>query len=564
LIYWFFLYLAANPNNKLKLPVMKKSLTVLLSLLISTGVFAGGLVTNTNQSARYTRLQSRNASTLMDGVYYNPAGVLQLGKGLHFSLNNQVIGQTKSVLNNYAYLSGTPREFLGEVSAPFFPGIYAAFNFGRFSVSAGFNPIGGGGGATYDQGLPSFEIQVADLVPSLASQGIPTTQYAADIFFEGSSVYFGYQLNAAYQIHKMIGIGFGVRLVTASNTYNGFLKDISINPNYPAFGSAYSGGMVLARNFFTDGATTLTTLAGGANQFATGLQTIISAGGGQVLLSNGTAAGLTTAQIAQIQGIIGASGQNPAGITIAQAQGILLAAAPVFTQKANTMTGTAAKTQDMTVDAGQSGMGYTPVISVNISPFKKLNIGLKYEFKTRLELTTTVNNNQGGGIFTEGEKVIADMPAMFAAGIEFSPVKKLLLTASMNYYFDKDVDYDGSETVNINMIDKNFKEFAAGAEINLTKSLSISAGWLGTYTGVNDDYQNDQRYSLNTNSIGGGLGFRITKKIELNLGGQYTIYQEGSKAFNHMLGTNAIPVTETYNKNTWVAAIGLDFSFGGK
>lgn len=543
---------------------MKKSVTFFLGLLIGTGVFAGGLVTNTNQSARYTRLQSRNASILMDGVFYNPAGLTQLGTGFHFSLNNQIIGQTKSVLNDYTYLSGTPKEYIGKVSAPLFPGIYVAFNAGRFSLSAGFNPIGGGGGATYDKGLPSFEMQVADLVPSLASQNIPTTQYSADIFFEGSSIYFGYQLNAAYQVNRMISVGVGLRLVSAANTYNGYMKNISINPNYPAFGSAYSGGMVLASDFFTAGATTLNMLAGGANQFATGLQAIINGGGGQVLLSAGTAAGLSAAQIAQIQQIIGAAGQNPAGISIAQAQGILLAAAPVFTAKATTMTETAAKTQDLAVDAGQSGMGYTPVISVNLSPFKNLNIGLKYEFKTKLELTTKVNNNQGGGIFTDGEKVIADMPAMFAAGIEYSPLKKLLLTASMNYYFDKNVDYDGSETLTINMIDKNFKEFAAGIQYWLTGKLCVSAGWLGTFTGVNDDYQNDQRYSLNTNSIGAGLGFSITKRIELNLGGQYTFYQEGSKSFNHMLGTNSIPMVETYNKNTWVVAIGLDFSFGGK
>jgi len=31
-----------------------------------------------------------------------------------------------------------------------------------------------------------------------------------------------------------------------------------------------------------------------------------------------------------------------------------------------------------------------------------------------------------------------------------------MVTGSANYYFDKDVDYDGSETDNINMIDKNF------------------------------------------------------------------------------------------------------------
>ena len=111
------------------------------------------------------------------------------------------------------------------------------------------------------------------------------------------------------------------------------------------------------------------------------------------------------------------------------------------------MSGYAASTQDLEVDAEETGMGYSPVLSVNFSPIENLNIAFKYEFKTRLELTTKVFDNKGGGVFINGKKVIADMPAMLAAGVEFRPIERLLVTGSANYYFDKNVDYDGSETV---------------------------------------------------------------------------------------------------------------------
>lgn len=541
---------------------MKRILTFFAGSLIAGSLFAGGLVTNTNQSARYTRLQSRNASTAIDAVYYNPAGLTTLGNGFFLSLNNQTVGQSKSVLNNYTYLSGTPKEYIGKVSAPLFPGAYVAFNTGRLSLSAGFNPIGGGGGATYDAGLPSFEMGISDLVPLLASQKIPTTAYSADIFFEGSSTYFGYQVNAAYKVTDWISVAAGVRLVTASNTYNGYLKNIKINPNYPGFGSAYNGSMVFASDFFTSGAVTLNGLSAGATQFVAGLQPIINGGGGGVLLSNGTLAGLSAQQIAQIQGIIGAAGQNPAGLTIAQAQAMLGQVAPAFAANATKMTANAAATQDIYVDAEKTGMGYTPMISVNISPADNLNIAVRYDFQTKLELTTKVNDNKSGGIFTDGSTTISDMPAMLAAGFEYKPFDKLLVSASMNYYFDKNIDYDGSSTLDVNMIDKNFQEYAVGLQYGITDKLCASAGWLGTFTGVNSNYQSDQTYSLNTNSIGAGFGFRIAKMLELNIGGQYTFYKEGTKSFNHLLGTNLVPVMETYNKNTWVVAVGLDFSFG--
>ncbi len=542
---------------------MKKLLFSIIGTLITGTLLAGGLVTNTNQSALYTRLQSRNASTSIDAVYYNPAGLTKLGNGFFLSLNNQTIGQTRSVLNNYTYLAGTPKEYTGMVSAPIFPGAYAAFKAGKFVVSAGFNPIGGGGGATYEDGLPSFEMPISDLVPLLASQGIPTTQYSADIFFEGSSIYFGYQANISYEINEMLSIAAGVRLVTAKNTYSGYLKNIQVNPNYPAFG-AYTGSLVPATTFFTSGATVLGTLAAGASQYATGLQPLVDPYG-TVLLSEAGPYGLSDPAIAQIQQIMGAAGQTPEQIgaaTIAYAQAVLTAAAPVFSGKSAAMTGYAAATQDIEVEAEQTGKGISPILSLNFSPVDNLNIAVKYEFKTKLELTTALIDNKGGGVFTEGQKVVADMPAMLAAGIEFRPVSRLMLTGSMNLYFDKNNDYDGSISDNVNMIDKNFKEFALGAELGLTRKIRLSAGWLGTITGVNELYQNDQRYSTNTNSFGGGVGIRLLPMVDLNIGGQYTMYAEGSKGFNHMLGTIPVPVTETYNKSTWVVGAGLDFFFG--
>ncbi|MFO7619787.1 MAG: aromatic hydrocarbon degradation protein, partial [Bacteroidales bacterium] len=518
-----------------------------------------------NQSALYTRLQSRNASTGIDAVYYNPAGLTKLGDGFFFSVNNQTIGQTRSVLNNYTYLSGSPKEYIGTVSAPMFPSIYAALKAGKFAVSAGFNPIGGGGGATYEDGLPSFEMSIADLVPLLVSRGIPATQYSANIFFEGTSTYFGYQANVSYEINKMLSVAAGVRYVTAKNTYNGALKNIMVNPTYPAFGAGYTGGMVLASDFFTSGATTLTSLAGGATALSALIAGKITGGvDPTTLLTDAATNGLEATQIGTIQAIVTAAGQNPAGINIATAQAIMTAAAPQFTANAGAMAMYSVATQDIEVDAEQTGSGFAPILSLNISPVDNLNIALKYEFKTKLELTTKVFDNKGGGVFTDGQKVIADMPAMFAAGVEFRPIDRLMVTGSMNMYFDKNIDYDGSELLDVNMIDKNFTEYAFGAELGLTKMIRMSAGWLGTFTGVNENYQNDQRYSLNTNSFGGGLGIRILPVLDLNLGFQYTMYSEGTKGFTHLLGTTQVPVTETYNKDTWVVGAGLDFYFGRK
>ena len=65
------------------------------------------------------------------------------------------------------------------------------------------------------------------------------------------------------------------------------------------------------------------------------------------------------------------------------------------------------------------------------------------------------------------------------------------------------------------------------------------------------------RYSANTNSFGGGIGYRISPVIDINLGGQYTIYQDVTKDYTGILGA----YTETYSKQTWLVAAGVDLHF---
>ena len=88
----------------------------------------------------------------------------------------------------------------------------------------------------------------------------------------------------------------------------------------------------------------------------------------------------------------------------------------------------------MEVEAVQKGSGFTPIIGVNISPNEDLNIGLKYEMATKIELTneTVVD---GSGMFTDGAKTRADMPAMFTAGIDYQLSEKLSATTGLHYYF---------------------------------------------------------------------------------------------------------------------------------
>ena len=65
---------------------MKKLLLILTCVLLCPYLLnAGGIVTNTNQSATWVRTMVRDASTGIDAVYFNPAGLVKLNDGFHFS-----------------------------------------------------------------------------------------------------------------------------------------------------------------------------------------------------------------------------------------------------------------------------------------------------------------------------------------------------------------------------------------------------------------------------------------------------------------------------------------------
>ncbi len=313
---------------------MKRLNLFALSLLMgATSVFAGGLVTNTNGSAAWVRTLTRDAALGVDAVYFNPAGTVHLGTGLHLSLSNQTIFQTRTVTSNFPTLIPSPKTYEAELSAPIFPTFYAAYNLDKWSFSAGFNIIGGGGTADFTTGLPDFEIPVSSMVPYMQSQLAPLdafiegatqqnpgfaniTGYNMDASFTGASTYYGIQVGAAYKITEMISVSLGGRYVIANNSYEGALTNITIDAP-AAYGGAQPAGDYMR---------------------------VISS--------------VITPMDADIGAMIGAAADQ-----------------------------LDAQTADQFLKSSQSGSGFTPIIGLNVHLSDRINLAAKYEHHTKIELT---------------------------------------------------------------------------------------------------------------------------------------------------------------------------------
>jgi len=496
-----------------------------LMLVLMMGiVMAGGIVTNTNQSAAYMRTLNRNASTDIDAVYFNPAGLTKLEDGLHLSLSNQSIWQTKTVNNSYPNLNNG--EYVGDVVAPLFPNIYLAYKTGNLVLSAGFEPIGGGGSANYDEGLPSFEKDISDLVPAFQTSGV--TEYDLTASFEGSSIYFGGQFGLSYKINDLISVGVGARYVLAANTYLGSLMDISLN-------NPTLGGWGSPKPYMDGAAATMTTTAAS-------LQPIIDGGAGAYTLADlVTINQLTATQVAQLEGGLQAIGVDPTGLTAAEVQGAFSLAAQTYTAKGVLLD------KGIEVDAKQGGSGISPVLSLYLTPSENLGIALRYEMITKLELENDTKVDDSG-LFTDGAKTNADMPAMFAMGVSFKPMEKLRAELDLNYYFNTGVDWDGKEEY----VDNGY-EVGLAVEYSLNDKMIASVGFSNGNGGATEEYQTDLSYSLKSNTFGLGVAYKVSDNMTINVGGLNTFFQDDEKV--------TATYTEKYAKTTFGFAFGIDYKF---
>lgn len=550
---------------------MRKITMSLFSIVLGCQMVFGGINTNTNQSASWVRMLIRDASTDIDAVYYNPAGLTKLSDGFHISLNNQYITQGKTVTNDYMFLSGTPVDFEGEVKAPIFPGVYAAFKTGKFVISAGFNPVGGGGSADFAAGLPSFEMPASDLVPSLSDYGIDS--YSLKTSFSGTSVYYGIQAGLTYAINDMISVYVGARYVIAKNTYQGTLESIMI-------AGTVAGINPIAPDAFMFG---VASQLSGAALTDESLQPIIDLGGGAADLATAVTNGwLTQAQADQISAgwirFIDPLG-DPSALNIATIQGGYALASPTLDSLSTVATNTGnyfdVLLADQEVDVEQNGTGISPIIGVNISPTENLNIGIKYEFATKLELTNSTATNKGGLIgfdplgagriylFPDGAKTRGDLPALLTLGVSYDIGSKLSLAGGFHYYFDKSADY-GKSLPNEDLIDANNWEAGLGIEYHLNDKLTLSAGYQHNEVGVKAEYHTDLSYSLNANTFGGGARYRLNDMLAINVGLSYSIYTDETVESTHDVGGQGdtfIDFTQKYAKNAMVIGLGLDLSF---
>ena len=440
--------------------------------MASMSAWAGGIITNTNQSVLFLKNPARDAAIGLDGVYSNPAGVAFMPEGFHVAFNWQYAHQTRTITStNPAFALGkknngkSTKEFEGVADAPIIPSLQGAYNKGNWSLQFNLSVPGGGGACEFADGLGSFESVVGNIAAML--QPLGAQGYDMESYMKGLQYYFGVQLGAAYKIYPNLSVYGGLRLLYGDATYKAKINNIMVKTE---------GGYVGFADYLQYSATTIN------NNLD-----------------------LVNAGIAKYQ----AAGMEAPAELIAQ---------QVQLEKTKESLSQLQKYADgVNLLCNQDGVGIAPIIGVHYK-VSNFNFAAKYEFKTQIRMKNESTVNEASEIaavnkFRDGEKVNEDSPALLTIGAQWKPIDVVSLNLGWHHYFDKDANWYNNTQ---DLLRHNTNEFLAGVEWDITPKLNVSCGGQLTRYGMDDAYMNDMSFVVNSYSIGLGFSYKVKENITLS------------------------------------------------
>lgn len=550
--------------------MINKFKTVCLTAAIasSSATFAGGLLTNTNQHVAFNRMMSREASIGIDGVYYNPAGVVFMGEGSHLAINWQAAWQTRTINNDYKLFTKnvnnptTPRDFKGKAVAPVIPSFQYAYNKGRWSFQGNFALTGGGGKCTFDNGLGSFEKIVSEtamgaiglagaidhaanvlLVPGYVrpdqtidrDKFIPMFTsdkafgnkgaYSFNSYMHGRQYYFGLSAGAAYKVTDNFSVYAGLRGIYATCNYYGYVEDIKVG-NMPLYqvldpSKENSANIELSCDQSGIGFTPML-----AVDYKTGRWNF------SAKYEFKTRMRLKNKSVNQLPSIGNLDDNLKNQMNKVLTAKFMQAGLPQEQAIIKAELTSTAVLEDQTV--------------------KATTAGLKQQFDSKIDKAI--------GEYADGKKIAGDIPSLLTVGVGYSPIDELRINVGF-HWFD---DYNATSYNNRNKMLKKrgTLEFNAGVEYDVTKKITVSTGWQNTNYGLTDEYMDDKSFVVGSNSVALGGVYHITKKLDFSVAYFHTFY-------NHMktseTATLAPGVSNTYNSdytrsnNTLAAGVNITF-----
>jgi long-subunit fatty acid transport protein len=292
--------------------------------------------------------------------------------------------------------------------------------------------------------------------------------YSANSNMSGQSYYYGYTLGAAYKINDHWSVYGGARLLYGTTKYYGYVNNI------------------------------------------------------RIVTPQGQDLGAWMRQNAQnpyVQGVLSHLFNDPAeAIQDNKVSGLLTASTALVDDMLK---------EGISLNCTQDGYGVAPIIGVDFKT-GNFNFAAKYEFKTRMRLENKANNSSLAKLipsldrFADGIKEAEDVPALLTLGAQWSIIPTVRVSAGWHHFFDKDARMH--QDVNRHL-DGDTNEYLFGAEWDVSKRFTVSAGGQRTVYGLSDEFMDDISFSVSSTSFGLGCSVKLSQSVKINLAYFWTNYQ---------------------------------------
>ncbi len=211
------------------------------------------------------------------------------------------------------------------------------------------------------------------------------------------------------------------------------------------------------------------------------------------------------------------------------------------------------------VDYEWDAQGVGAIFGFNFTPSRDTTIAARYESKTSLRYSYTVNKDNLGVLaqrgITNGATKNEDHPATLGLGVSQRLHPKLRMETNLTYYFNKDADWEGAEKYFNNGFDAGL-----AVEYAITPELLGSIGYMYTKNGIKSKHANNitinlpENPNLDSHSVGLGGAYAVTPNLDLNLGAGAVFYIDDDISVQ---GIGDV----TYEKTIYFGAFGVQYKF---
>lgn len=223
------------------------------------------------------------------------------------------------------------------------------------------------------------------------------------------------------------------------------------------------------------------------------------------------------------------------------------------------------------LDKEDTAAGVGLIVGLDLKPFDKLNIGMRYESCVPLKFETEVNRNDFPAEFGLAEykgRSRRDFPGALGIGIAYEVIPKLTVEADYTHYFQEQANW-GSNSTGRSAADLAGQCWGSGLGLayQLTDKILLSTGALYTQFDWKDQaayYETlgafEVLYSDNWNlSLGGA--YEIRKGLKVNVGAAYTLWEDDTLKYTQAAQNGLGDVQVRTENKTLTLAVGIDAAF---